>query len=393
MNTLPQKQRIESIDLLRGIVMVIMALDHVRDYVHFGSILGRNPLDLETTSFWFFMTRWITHYCAPTFVFLAGTSIFLMSRKKEKKELSFFLFTRGLFLVFIELTVVTLGWTMDLQFRFLVFQVIGAIGTSMILMSGLIFLPNQILLILGLVLVGFHNHFDSYNFLADDPKWGFLASIAHVFHIFELTPNLTFGVIYPVLPWLGIMMCGYGLGNLYRSEFSAERRKKFLIGLGLGAISLFILLRFPNVYGDSKLWSPQSSALFNVLSFVNTSKYPPSLLYALMTIGPGLLFLAFSEKISNSFTRIFLVFGRVPMFYYLLHIYLIRLVSWLLLVLGGYQNAKPSDATPFGLPEGFGLSLAGTYAMWILVVFILYFPCRWYMNYKARNTHWWLSYL
>lgn len=393
MTSLPSKQRIESIDLLRGLVMVIMALDHVRDYVHFGSAAGRNPLDLETTSFWFFMTRWITHYCAPIFVFLAGTSIFLMSQKKTRKELSFFLLTRGLFLIFIELSLVTLGWTMDIQYRFLVFQVIGAIGASMVLMSALLFLPSHLIWMLGLVMVGFHNAFDSWNYLADDPKWGFLVSIAHVFHIFEFTPNLSFGVIYPVLPWLGIMMCGYGLGNLYRSNFPAEKRKKYLIALGTAAILLFILLRFPNLYGDSKLWSGQATALFSLLSFVNTSKYPPSLLYALMTLGPALVFLAFSEKISGRVSQIFLVFGRVPMFYYLLHIYLIRLVSYLLLVFSGLQNAKPNDDTPFGLPDGFGVSLAETYALWILVVFLLYFPCRWYMGYKGRNNHWWLSYL
>lgn len=393
MTSLPEKKRIQSIDLLRGIVMVIMALDHLRDFVHADSIAGKEPLNLETTTAAFFLTRWITHFCAPIFVFLAGTSIFLMSQKRTKPDLARFLFSRGLFLLILELTVVSLGWTFSISFDFLVFQVIGAIGVAMMAMAGLIFLPFEFAVGLGLILVFGHNLFDRFNGMADLPVWGMLISFLHVFHIFKFSPHLSLGIIYPVVPWLGIMLCGYGLGTFYKTSNPVENRRKQLLILGAICLVLLVALRLPNGYGDSKLWENQPSFLFTLLSFVNTSKYPPSLLYTVMTLGPALIFLAISEKWNNAITRFFLVFGQVPLFYYILHLYLIHGLSVFLVALTGMNQIPTANLSPFGLPENFGFGLPGTYLLWVLVIALLYFPCRWYRTYKSRHSHWWLSYL
>ncbi len=381
------KPRIQSLDLLRGLVMIIMALDHVRDYFHTDSFMI-DPTDLSKTNVAFFATRWITHFCAPIFMFLAGTSAFLMGQKKTKKELSIFLLTRGLWLIFLELTIVGFGWTFELDVHNFGLLVIWALGACMIVLAGLIWLPFKAILVIGLLLVCGHNALDTVHVegnsisaiawkLLHDPGVGKLGSVQ-------------FFVMYPILSWIGVMALGYCLGKLYTTDVDAAKRKKILTLLGLTAIVIFIALRLSNIYGDEAHWSSQKNPAFTILSFLNTTKYPPSLLYLTMTLGPALLFLAFSEHITNRLSNIIKIFGRVPMFYYLCHLYLIHLGSLAMMYLQGF---RPSDLNN-KLPPGYGVNLGMTYAVWLAVIIILYPFCKWYDNYKSNHRgNKWLSYL
>lgn len=386
-----KSKRIHSIDLLRGTVMIIMALDHVRDYFHAGAFQF-DPTDLTRTDVPLFFTRLITHFCAPVFTFLAGASAFLNSTKKTKKELSFFLFTRGLWLVVAELLIITLGWTFNPLYPVLILQVIWALGVSMMVLSVMIFLPRTLILVTGLVLIAGHNLLDRTPL----PDTSFLMAVLHERHFFLGNPfSLMLG--YPVIPWIGIMLTGYAFGQLYLPTFDAGKRRKILIYLGLGAIALFILLRFINIYGDPRHWSAQKTPVFTVLSFLNTTKYPPSLLYTLMTLGPAMLFLAFAEKPLNRLTEKIVVFGRVPMFFYILHIYLIHTLAVIASVVSGY---KWNDMILTGWVsmnpqlKGYGYSLVFVYVLWIIIIVGVYPLCRWYDNYKrAHRDNWWLSYI
>jgi uncharacterized membrane protein len=388
MNTIAlNKPRIQSIDLLRGLVMVIMALDHVRDFFHQSG--GIDPTDLTRTNTGLFATRWITHFCAPVFMFLSGTSAFIAGQKKTKKELSVFLLTRGLWLIFLELTIVGFGWSFDLSLEHFGLLVIWALGASMIVLSLLIWLPLPAILLIGLVLVCGHNTLDNVHVTGNSFKalgWEMLHEQGAV-----TLKGVNIFVMYPIMPWVGLMALGYCLGSLYKAEMDPAKRKKILITLGLGVIVLFIALRFSNWYGDHALWSKQPTAMFTLLSFLNTSKYPPSLLYIAMTIGPSLLFLAFTENAMNRFANIIKVFGRVPMFYYLCHLYLIHIGGMILFFSQGF---KMSDLGDFGPPPDYGLKLPWVYLVWIGVIVILYFPCRWYDKYKSSHKeNKWLSYL
>ena len=387
-------KRIHSIDLLRGAVMIIMALDHVRDYFHNAAFLY-DPTDLSQTSTTLFFTRWITHFCAPVFTFLAGASAYLNGAKKSKKELSMFLFTRGLWLVLAEVLIITLGWTFNPVYPVLILQVIWAIGFSMMVLSVMIFLPEILILITGLVLIFGHNLLDGFH-ATGNSGGDFVFSALHERHFF---PGQPFSVMlgYPVIPWIGIMLTGFVFGKMYLPLFGAAKRKKMLIWLGLGAIALFIIIRFINIYGDPSHWSVQKTPLYTLLSFISTTKYPPSLLYILMTLGPSMLILAFAEKPLNRLTEKLVVFGRVPMFYYILHIYLIHILAILAAVISGY---KWSDMVLTGWISmnaqlrGFGYSLWLVYALWILLIIALYPLCKWYDNYKRANRNkWWLSYI
>jgi len=381
------KPRIQSIDLLRGLVMVIMALDHVRDFFHH-NVPYVEPTDLTKTNFPLFATRWITHYCAPVFMFLSGTSAFIAGQRKTKKELSIFLLTRGLWLIFLELTIVGFGWSFQFDLHHFGLLVIWALGASMVVLSVLIWLPFYAILGIGLLLVCGHNALDSVHVPGQDLKalgWMMLhdqgdATIGGV-NIF---------VMYPIIPWVGTMALGYCLGKLYSTGFDAARRKKILLILGSCTIALFVILRFINIYGDAAHWSSQPNSGFTVLSFLNTTKYPPSLLYLAMTLGPAMIFLAFTENIAGWFSNIIKVFGRVPMFYYLCHLYLIHIGAMLLFFAQGF---KPSDFDN-GPPPGYGVNLGLTYLVWLVIVILLYFPCRWYDKYKsAHKENKWLSYL
>lgn len=375
--------------------MIIMALDHVRDYFHADSYYFE-PLDLEKTNVLIFFTRWITHFCAPVFVFLAGTSAYLIGKKKTKKGLSAFLVKRGLWLVFLELVVVNFGWNFAITFPTILFIVIWALGISMIVLAALIHLPIKIILVIGLVLVGGHNLLDNIHGTGNNLS-SFGWSLLHEANFFTWHGR-NFFVGYPLLPWIGVMALGYCLGTLYTTKFDAVRRKKILQWIGGLSILLFVLLRFSNTYGDYSPWSQQNTTLYTFLSFIKTSKYPPSLLYILMTIGPALLFLAGTEKPDGIFARIISVYGRVPMFYYLVHVYLIHLLAMIgseMFTDFGWEKwilTKPAwDIPSF---QGYGYSLGIVYLVWLAVVIGLYPLCRWYDRYKQLHKHkWWLSYL
>ena len=388
------KTRIQSIDLLRGLVMIIMALDHVRDMFHYDHNMGHDPLDFSTTWPALFLTRWVTHFCAPVFVFLSGTSVFLYSQKrKTKKEIAFFLFTRGVWLMMAEIFLIDPLWNFNF-FNVIVLQVIWAIGLSMVCLSVLQFLPYRILLVIGLLIVGCHNLLDGIhveNSFAASISW----SVFHKQHFYQLGAHHLLIIMYPFLPWLGLMILGYCLGKLYLDSTDSKYRKKFLLTTGITMIALFIVIRFINAYGDMHHWSHQKTAIFTILDFINTTKYPPSLLYMLMTIGPALIFIPFAENISNPLSKMITVFGKVPFFYYILHIFLIRSLSWIFFFSSGHSWAQ-LDFTHFRegqIPEGIGYPLWVVYVVWICVIIILYFPCKWYSRYKETHHQLWLSYV
>lgn len=382
--------RIQSIDLLRGIVMIIMALDHVRDYFHADS-LRFEPTDLEHTNVLLFFTRWITHFCAPVFVFLAGTSAFLSGQRKTKKQLSVFLLTRGLWLIFLEVTIVNFAWSFNIKLPFIGLAVIWALGISMIALAAMIHLPKILILVVGIVIVFGHNLLDNIHFD------GFLWSALHEANIFRLNDSHLIRTAYPVLPWIGIMTLGYCFGSLYTNAFTEAMRKKWLLSIGAVTIALFIIIRAINIYGDPIPWSVQNSATFTFLSLLNTFKYPPSLLFILMTLGPAMIFLAFTEKNSNRLTRPVIHIGRVPMFYYILHLYLIHVIAMFAAEFSGFNwSDMILQRRTWVDPQlkGYGFSLGVTYLVWIGIVLLLYPLCKFYNKYKTANKgKWWLSYL
>lgn len=394
--TLVKSTRIESIDILRGLAMVIMALDHVRDYFHLGSFFV-NPTNLETTTPFLFFTRFITHNCAPAFVFLAGTSAFLYGSNKSRPALSKFLLTRGLWLVFLEIAVNNLLWTFDLTYSFQIFQVIWAIGISMIVLSFLVFLPKTGLLVIGIILVAGHNLLDGIVMEGDSPGsifWYFLHQRARL----QLSPTHLVTIGYPIIPWIGLMVLGYCFGTFYRRGFDAGLRKKWLLALGFGAIALFYVIRGINGYGDLVPWSVQKNSTYTILSFFNVTKYPPSLVYLLITIGPAMLFLYAIEPVKNKVTDFLLVFGRVPLFYYFLHILVIHAAALFGMMIFGGGNWQDMIFTGSGFLQAklihYGYPLYVVYIIWIALIFLLYPFSKKYMVYKARNKDkWWLSYL
>jgi uncharacterized membrane protein len=387
-----QKNRVESIDILRGLVMIIMALDHVRDYFHISANVD-DPLNLATTTPYLFFTRWITHFCAPVFVFLSGTSIYLQSLRKTKKELSAFLIKRGLWLIFLELVVVTFGWSFNIDYNLLIFQVIWAIGISMTILGCLIHLSFNTIVGIGLTIVLLHNLLDFHEAAKGYHPTIFMDFVHHGrFAIYTFAPNHSILIGYAFLPWTGLMMLGYGFGKIMQ----LPDRKKRLNKLGLGLITLFVLLRFINVYGDPTPWTEQPTAFHTFLSFISINKYPPSLLYMCITIGPALLFLSFIDTVKNKATDFLKVFGRVALFYYLLHLYFIHLFAIIDFFMSGHTLDQSSDGrSPFKFViSGEGHGLLAVYGVWILLIVLLYPLCKWYDAYKTRHKEkWWLSYL
>jgi uncharacterized membrane protein len=394
MNTL-KFNRIKSIDLLRGLIMVIMALDHTRDYFH-ADAFKFDPMDLNKTNVLLYFTRWITHLCAPIFVLLAGTSAFISGQRKTKKEMSLFLVKRGFWLIFLELTVVNFSWFFNIEFSFILLAVIWILGVSMIFLAGFIFLPRNIILCIGLLMVFGHNLLDNIHF-PDHNAMGFVWGLLHDRKNFAIGHENIMEA-YHIIPWIGVMALGYCLGGIYANGFDPGKRKKILLRLGTGSVILFIIVRSINVYGNDRPWSGQGSPLFSFLSFMNISKYPPSLDYLLITEGIGLIFLGLTENISNRFTKFISVYGRVPLFYYILHIYLIHLIAMLAAPLAGFRwNDMTGFTTWISLMpnlSGYGFSLGVVYLVWISVVLFLYPLCKWYDGYKSRHKEkWWLGYL
>jgi uncharacterized membrane protein len=381
-------QRLNSVDLLRGIAMVVMALDHTRDFFHSARF---DPLDLAHTTPLLFLTRWITHHCAPAFVFLAGTAAFLsLSQGKTRGDLSRFLLTRGIWLVFLELTVIRVAWTFNLDFSFIFVQVIWAIGWSMIALSALVYLPRWAIGTVALTMIAAHNLFDAIDPLSLG-SFGWIWQILHVQGQIAYSPGRTFLVVYPLIPWIGVMAAGYVFGPLLRLEQPARRRA--LYGIGLGLIGGFIILRGINIYGDPHPWSAQESTVKTFLSFLDTHKYPPSLLYLMMTLGPAIAILPLLERWKGRVAEFLTVFGRVPLFYYILHLYLIHslaLAAALLTVSDVSFLFTSVDWTGWP-PYGFGLGVV--YLVWIGVILALYIPCRWFAKVKRERKEVWLSYL
>ncbi|MFZ0780853.1 MAG: DUF1624 domain-containing protein [Candidatus Sulfotelmatobacter sp.] len=382
-----KRVRIESIDVVRGVIMIFMALDHTRDF--FG-VPGVSPTDPATTTIPLFFTRWITHFCAPVFFLLTGTGAYLSLRKKSKGELSRFLFTRGLWLIFLELTVTRcLGWQFNFDYHVTLLLVLWALGWAMIVLSALVYLPAAVVATFGAVMIASHNLLDSVQ--SSNPLW----SILHSPNFIVNNPGRIIFVTYALIPWIGVTAAGYGLGQIYR--WPSERRKAFLLPLGIGLVVAFFILRGVNIYGDPSRWNTQRSAAFTVLSFLNTTKYPPSLLYLLMTLGPAMLFLWAVDAGTPGWLRPALTIGKVPMFYYLLHIPLIHLIA-VGVCYARYGQAHWMFESP-GLgefpitpPPGWGYSLPIVYLVWACVVLTLYPLCLWFAGLKQRRSDAWLSY-
>ena len=379
-----QPQRVTSVDLVRGIVMILMALDHTRDFF---SNLRFQPEDLTKATPFLFFTRWITHFCAPTFFLLAGVGVSLsMSRGKSKREMSWFLVTRGLWLIVLEVTLTHFGWFFSMEFPQLLL-VIWALGLSMIILAALIYLPKMVILAISLIAIAGHNLLDGIN----PQSLGGLAPLWNVLHapgLLSEKPLIFLG--YPLIPWFAVMSLGFVLGDVFRWE--PERRKKFLIRAGIAATIAFIVLRFINGYGDPRPWSSQRSIALTIASFGNTSKYPPSLMYLLMTLGPTLIALSMMERARGKVSEMVSVYGRVPMFYYVLHLFVIHVLAYgFAMWQGGEGSFLSPDVGSF--PAWYGTNLAGVYVAWLTVVALLYLPCRWFARLKARRRDWWLSYL
>jgi uncharacterized membrane protein len=385
--------RINSIDLLRGFIMIIMALDHTRDFFH-TTAWTDDPLNLATTTPFLYFTRWITHLCAPNFVFLAGASIYFQSLRKTKKELSSFLMKRGLWLLFVEIFIANLVFTFDIHFSFIALQVIWAIGISMIILGVLIWLPYTAILIVGVIIVFGHNTLDYYEAnLKQQPAWWY--SMLHAPGIYTLSQNRNLLIFYPFLPWSGLMIIGYCFGKLFL-KFEADKRKRMLIILGCAILLFFVVLRYTNTYGDPGKWSTQKNALYTFLSFMKLQKYPPSLLFMCATVGIALLFLAFTGNANNRLSRFITVYGRVPFLYYVLHFFVIHLVSAIFFFARGHSMAdgihQAVEIPNFIIP-GEGVSLGFVYLIWICIVLALYPVCKWFSEYKRTHKDWWLSYL
>jgi uncharacterized membrane protein len=386
------KPRIQSIDLLKGLVMVIMALDHVRDYFHYSAFFF-DATDPEQTTWPIFITRFITHFCAPAFSFLAGTSAFMIGKRKSPAELSSFLFKRGLWLVFVEIIIINFAWKFDLNFTHIGLQTIWSLGISMIVLAGLIHFPKKMILVFSLLIIFGHNLLDNIHF-----DGSYLWAILHERQKFEFTEGHTVIFAYSLLPWIGVMSLGYCFGSLYDSSFDAQKRKQLLNGLGIASIALFFILIAFNTYGDPLQWTNYGDVSKTLMSILNISKYPPSLLYLLVTLGGTLLFLANAEKLKGNVVNFFCVFGRVPFFYYILHLYLIHLMAVIAAEFTGFgwkiMVSMPTFITRVEALKGYGFNLITVYVVWIIVILLLYPLCKKFDNYKqSHKEKWWLSYL
>ena len=368
--------RIVSIDILRGLVMAIMALDHTRDF--FGTS-GFNPRDVMEPAL--FLTRWVTHFCAPTFIFLAGLSAFLYGRGRSAVELSRFLLIRGLWLILVDLTLIKFGWRFELDLYRLTAGVIFVIGASMLALAALIWLPRWAMAGVTLIMLLGHNLFDGVRAKElGGASWAW--RVLHEPGLVPLGEGANLYILYPLIPWVGVMAAGYLFGLVM--QLNERARQRLLFGLGAAVTLGFIVLRATNLYGDPDPWTVKESWFSTVLSFLNCEKYPPSLLYLMMTLGPALMLLATFEHARGTFARLLATFGQVPFFYYVVHIYLIHALA-----------VATAFATSGGLTSkpAIGLSLPGIYFVWLLVLVVLYPICRWFAELKERGSGWWWSYL
>jgi uncharacterized membrane protein len=384
----PARPRLHSVDLVRGVVLVLLALDHVAAYF---SAVRVEPADLSQISDGLFLTRWVTNLCAPTFVLLAGAGTYLaLANGVPRRQQARFLAARGLGLILLELTLVRLLWTFNLDYagQPLVLQEIAAIGVCMIALAGLLPLPATAVAGLGIAIIAGHNLLDGVD-PATLGNWGPLWRLLHVPGSLHLG-GLSLVVVYPVLPWIGVMAAGYALGPVLTAP--AETRRTVLVRLGVGFILTFLVLRAWNVYGDPTGWTIRNSMGSTVLSFVDTTKYPPSLLFLLMTLGPALLLLAAAETWRGVAGDVLALIGRVPLFYYLLHLGLVHALALIIGILAGFEPGAFLTAWPY-LPKGWGSGLPAIFALWAAVVLALYPACRWFAAVKAARPESWLRYL
>jgi len=384
------KQRIHSVDIVRGLIMIVMTLDHSRDFLH---IPGPSPLNMQTTTVILFFTRWITHFCAPTFVFLSGVSAFLAGQNRTAGELRRFLLTRGAWLILSDMLLISILFSFDPLYHMIIFEVLSAIGFGMILLALLSKAPAKVIASIALIILFGHNLL-SYIPL---PQTG-VAGVLNTVFLSALGSVIPIGatrmivVLYAAIPWSGALLLGYVFGRLYSKDYDSKKRQIILLRAGVSACILFIVLRLINHYGDQAPWSVQRNFVHTMLSFLNASKQPPSLLFFAMTLGPVMILLSFAEKLNNRFTAICRVYGNVPYFYFIIHICLLRVLNLLLITTSGLPFKSNHD--PFvWQAAGFGIPLWAVYLFWILVVGLLYYPCKWYGDYKRSHQKWWLSYI
>lgn len=391
--TTPLKQRIHSIDILRGLIMLIMALDHTRDFFHYP---GLNPTNIATTTPLLFFTRWITHFCAPVFVFVSGVSACLTGRKKSKKELSAYLIKRGLWLIFVEVVVMTFILTLNPFYNAIVLDILWAIGFSMILLGLLVRAPLWLMAVIGGLI--FFGH-DIFCYITPPASSAGLV-LEKIFFtafgtVFPISSGRFIFYLYAIIPWTGVMLLGYVFGSVFNYEVNPVNRRNFLLLTGICTTLFFISLRLLNSYGDPAPWVHQSTWVYSLLSFLNTSKYPPSLLFLCMTLGPALIIMALVEKLQNKFSRLLIVYGNVPFFYYVGHFLLLRIINIIFFFAAGFKGSQIVDpASPFWFTNAkFGYPLWVVYLIWLFVIAAMYWPCKWYGNYKLNHNNWWLSYL
>jgi uncharacterized membrane protein len=386
--------RVDSIDLLRGAVMIIMALDHIREFFHSGAF-AFSAEDLTRTTVAIFFTRWITHFCAPVFMFTAGLGAFFRGRRAAKGELSRFLWTRGLWLIFLEFTVVHTAMFFNFDYHLVILEVIWALGCSMFALAALVYLPTGLLAALSVATIVLHNlagRVDARQFGAAAWVWNLL----HQPGGFMVDGTLIVAG-YSFIPWAAVMAAGYCFGPVFLLE--SARRQRVLVALGIGVTLAFIVVRAVSIYGDPVPWSVQHSPVFTLLSFLNCRKYPPSLDFLLMTLGPALLCMGLLDRVKVPITNPLLVFGRVPLFYFLVHIFAIHALA-ILFALFRYGRAGflfgplPSMGGPMhSFPPDYGYDLWVCYAVWVTLVVALYPLCRWFAQLKQHRRDWWLSYL
>lgn len=392
---IPASTRIQSIDALRGLVMIIMALDHVREFFHSGA-MSFQPEDLTRTTTALFFTRWITHICAPVFAFTAGLGAFLwMNRGRSTQELSRFLWTRGLWLVLLDLTVLRFAMFFSLTSGPVVLSVLWSLGWSAVILGFLVRLPLGILTTLSIAVIALHNLLDPIPASAfGSAAW--LWNILHQPGLIRLDGVVVFAA-YPLVPWFAVMSAGFCFGRI--ALLTESSRRKWLVNIGLGLTMAFFLIRWLNVYGDPQPWSLQQTPVRTLLSFLRCTKYPPSLDFLLMTLGPSLLIWAWLDRAHLSTYNPLIVFGRVPLFYFIGHFYLVHALTFLLALIrygtvSFLRNPLPSMGGSVALyPPGFGYDLRTVYLVWLLVVVAMYAPCLFFARLKERRKSWWLSYL
>jgi uncharacterized membrane protein len=391
--------RLASVDALRGLVMIIMALDHVRDFIHRGAMSGRSPTDLSSTTTVLFLTRWVTHICAPVFMFTAGIGAYFYWRNgRTRAQLSAFLITRGLWLMLLEVTLMRLAYNFDIDQSYpVLLLVLWGLGFCMIVLAALVWMPIPLLSALSVATIVLHHFADGF----DARRLGWATPLGYLVHQVGGFPfaGHVFITPYPLVPWVAVMALGFCFGRVL--ELPAEERQRIMLRLGVGVVIAFLVVRGINHYGDGEPWSWGDTAVQTVLWFLNTSKYPPSLQFLLMTLGPALILLWAFDRRSFSRSNPLIVFGRVPLFYFVLHFIAAHLAAFVLAVITYGSSAftfmigpVPSmGGRPQAFPPNFGWDLWVAYAVWIAIVIALYPLCRWFAAYKERNRSWWLSYL